>query len=191
MDEEVSWHNPMFDSSILSDHKFEYVIKPKNYGEQTIKSCIICRIVDEDPDTPSFEICRTERFVIFLNLYPFTNAHLLISPQRHLMGYEELNAEELGDLAILTRRCIQVVKHNGKTDSLNVGWNQGTISGGSIKHFHLHIVPRYMNELNFMEIIARTRPFVRSLENTQKDLMRYSDYITGKKSFGDVINKLS
>lgn len=184
------WEPPIFKDSILVDYKADYIKKPKRYDKQKEKTCIICKIVIFDPEIPSFEICRNEQFIIFLNLYPFTNAHVMISPLNHITGYDEFKTTDLLHLSELTQRCIQVLKHNGNTESFNIGWNQGEVSGGSIKHFHIHIVPRYRNELNYMEIIAKTRPMIRSLEDTQKDLQKYSEFILGKKSYEDVISEL-
>ena len=188
---DLKWDKPVFEEAFLVDHKHDYIKTPKNYGSQSDENCIICRIIKKDPTTPSFEVCRTENFIVFLNLYPYTNAHLLISPITHLLGYEEFNPQTLVELNSLTQRSINVLKHNGNTDSLNVGWNQGILSGGSIKHFHIHLVPRYKTEMNFIEIIARTRPFIRSLEDTLSDLKRYSDYLLGHTSFDECLANIS
>ena len=183
------WLNPIFKSSILVDHKADYVKKPKKYSDQKEEICIICKIVIYDPEVPSFEICRNDQFIVFLNLYPFTNAHVMISPLKHVTSYEDFGSEDLLHLGKIIQRCIRMLKHNGNTDSFNVGWNQGEVSGGSIKHFHIHVVPRYPNELNYMEIIAKTRPIIKSLEDTLNDLKRYADFILGNKSFDDTISE--
>ncbi len=189
--DESLWDKPLFNDALLADHKHDYVKKDKKYDMQRKDSCIICGIINKDEAIEGFEVCRTDRFILYLNLYPYTNAHLLISPIEHIIAYEDLSDEDLLSLSILTKKAIKVLKHNGHTDSLNIGWNQGAIAGGSIKHFHIHLVPRYFNEMNFMEIIARTRPFIRSLEDTLSDLQRYTLYFLGKKSFDDVISSFS
>lgn len=184
------WDKPIFKHSLLADHKATYVKKDKKYTQQNRESCIICGIINSSENVESYEICRTNKFILYLNLYPFTNAHVLISPLEHKVNYEEMDDDDLYELAIIIKRSAKVLKHNGNTDSLNVGWNQGPIAGGSIKHFHIHLVPRYANELNYMEIIARTRPFIRSLDDTLADLKRYIPYFKGEKSFDEILSNV-
>ena len=102
------------------------------------------------------------------------------------MGYEDFTEEEIAATSILVQRCITMIKHFGRTESFNIGWNQGLISGGSIQHNHIHVVPRYPNELNFFEIIAQTKPMIQSLSDTQKFLIHYSDFLAGMKSIEEL-----
>ena len=83
-----------------------------------------------------------------------------------------------------------MLTHFGRTESFNIGWNQGDTSGGSIKHNHIHVVPRYPNELNFFEIIAKTKPIIQSLEDTHSCLSQYKEFLAGNKSIAELDIKL-
>lgn len=185
-DEPQGIERSLFKDSLLIDTKAEYVKKPKNYGKQDNEKCIICRIIMRDEDTPRYEIYRNDLAIVFLNLYPYQVGHLLVSPIRHVMGYQDFTEEEMAATSILVQRCITMIKHFGRTESFNIGWNQGLISGGSIKHNHIHVVPRYPNELNFFEIIAQTKPMIQSLSDTHEFLLHYSEFLSGNKSIEEL-----
>jgi ATP adenylyltransferase len=140
----------------------------------------------KDESTARYEIYRDDQAIVFLNLYPYQVGHLLVSPLRHIMGYEEFTPEEIQATSVLVQRCIQMLSHFGRTESFNIGWNQGNISGGSIKHNHIHVVPRYPNEMNFFEIIAKTKPIIQALEDTHKYLSQYEEFLAGKKSIEEL-----
>lgn len=181
---------PLFSDPVLIDYKAQYIKKPKHYAKQDNEICIICKIIKKDKDTDRYEIYRDEVAIVFLNLYPFQVGHLLISPLRHVMGYENFTLEEIKATSVLVQKCIQMLTHFGRTESFNVGWNQGNTSGGSIKHNHIHVVPRYPNELNFFEIIAKTKPIIQSLEDTHSYLCQYKEFLAGDKSIEELDIKL-
>ncbi len=185
-EDEGSWEEPMFRDAVLIEHKTKYIKKDKKYAQQSKYSCIICNIINSEEKTGSYEIYRSKNFIVFLNLYPYTSGHLLISPLEHLVSYNELSGEDLAELGILTQRVMQMLTHFSTTTSFNLGWNEGKFAGGSIKHYHLHIVPRYPNEMNFMEIIARTRPMILSLENSEIAFKQYIPFLSGEKSIDDL-----
>lgn len=187
--EELGWEKTMFESYLPMEHKLDYVLKPKHYDKQTSANCIICKIIEYDESVERFEIFRNDNFIVFLNIFPYTPGHLMISPILHKEYYEELSAEEITEFGILTQRCIEMLKHSSRTESFNVGWNQGTFSGGSMKHFHSHIVPRYKNELNFIEIISKTKPIIVSLQKSEKFLQRYTPFLAGEKSMVELFEK--
>ena len=181
---------PLFDDPVLIDYKAHYIKKPKHYSKQDTEICIICKIIMKDKDTDRYEIYRDDVAIVFLNLYPFQIGHLLISPLRHVMGYEKFTLEEIKATGVLVQRCIEMLTHFGRTESFNIGWNQGDSSGGSIKHNHIHVVPRYPNELNFYEIIAKTKPIIQSLEDTHSCLGQYKEFLAGNKSIEELDIKL-
>lgn len=180
------WDKPMFDDAVLMTHKAAYVKKEKHYVKQTKETCVICGIINQAESVESYELYRNDNIIVFLNLYPYTVGHILISPIRHLQGYDDLSKTELIEMAEMSQRVIKMLKHFGRTESMNVGWNQGPFSGGSINHFHIHYVPRWKNELNFFEIIARTRPMIQSLDQTLDLLKKYVPYLEGNKEIDEI-----
>ncbi|MHA2401771.1 MAG: HIT family protein [Candidatus Kariarchaeaceae archaeon] len=161
-------------------------MKDKKYNQQTKDACVICQIIMKSEGTQSFEIFRNGDFIVFLNLFPYTPGHLMISPLKHNTEFEEFSQEEVTGFGELTQRCLTMLKHFSRTESFNVGWNQGLYAGGSIKHFHIHIVPRYRNELNFIEIIGKTKPVIVSLERTEQMLARYGPFLAGNKTLEEL-----
>ncbi len=184
--ENDTWDPSLFKNAILITNKAEYVVKEKNYSKQNTDSCIICKIVRQDPDIPAYEIFRNRNFIIFLNLYPYTTGHIMISPLRHICNFEEFNSDELKELGIFIQKTLKILRKQQNAQSFNVGWNQGDVAGGSIKHYHVHIVPRYKNELNFMETIAHTRPIIQSLDDTHKQMIKYQPYYKGEKELDKI-----
>ncbi len=168
---------PPFQDAFLIEHKKDYIKKEgkfkdrASYSEQGSSDCTICLIISEDKDVPRYEIYRTPEFIVFLNLFPYTSGHILISPIQHLVGFEEFTDQLSEKFAKESKFLIKLLKTAMKTDSVNFGWNQGQFAGGSIKHFHAHLVPRYPRELNFIELIGRSRPMILSLEKTQELLI--------------------
>ena len=166
--------SPVFSDAFLIEHKMNYIKKEgeyksrAQYEDQTRELCTICSIIMKDPNVPSYEVYRTDTFIAFLNLFPYTSGHLLISPIEHYEEYEEMPDIIIEGLSLEIKKAIKLVKTATKTTSVNIGWNQGPHAGGSIKHFHVHIVPRFPRELNFIEIIAHSRPMIMSLEKVQQ-----------------------
>lgn len=170
---------PLFEEPILMENKYDYITRRgefkdrTGYEGQSSSDCIICQIIAKDKNTKGYEIYRNDSFIVFLNLFPYTSGHIMISPLEHIRDFEEFPVDLATSFGEFTQKCIRLVKVAMHSDSVNVGWNQGPVAGGSIKHWHAHVVPRYPNELNFIEIIARSRPVIQSLELTQKILKEH------------------
>jgi ATP adenylyltransferase len=81
---------------------------------------------------------------------------------------------------------MRMLEHFGGTESFNVGWNQGQWSGGSIAHFHAHVIPRYKNDINFVDIIAKSRPVLHSLERVEAELKKYQPFLAGEKQIDEL-----
>ena len=185
-EDEGTWEEPMFRDAVLIEHKTKYIKRDKKYAQQSEDSCIICNIINKEEKTDAYEIYRSKNFIIFMNIYPYTSGHLLISPLKHRVSYVELDEDEIVELGILTQRVMKMLTHFSTTTSFNLGWNEGKFAGGSIKHYHLHVVPRYPTEMNFIEIIARTRPFILSLDNTEIALKQYIPFLSGDKTLDEL-----
>jgi ATP adenylyltransferase len=121
---------------------------------------------------------KGENGSVSLNLYPYNPGHLMIFPNRHLEDLRELTAEEENSINRLTRGCLDMVTDLYRTDSFNIGYNMGPFSGASIQHLHLHIVPRYPNELGFADVLAGTKLIVEEPTVTAEKLKeKILDYL--------------
>ncbi len=106
-----------------------------------------------------------------MNRYPYNGGHLMVVPYKQVADLEDLDEQELGDLMKLSRRCIAVLKEVMKPQGFNVGLNLGQVAGAGIKeHLHLHVVPRWNGDQNFMPVISNTNVLPEALEDLAEKL---------------------
>ncbi len=109
---------------------------------------------------------------VALNLYPYNPGHLMIFPNRHIENIEELFRDEVIEMHRLTVLSIKVLQKNYHSQGFNIGYNLGDSSGASIKHLHRHIVPRYKNELGFVDILGGSKIFVEDPKHALEKLKK-------------------
>lgn len=138
--------------------------------------CILCSIAQRDSRVESLEIVRIGGFIISANLYPYNPGHLMVFPIRHMLDIRDLKDHEVLELFHCQRLCLSALEELYQPHGFNVGYNLGEESGGSIAHFHLHIVPRYRNETGFLDLLSDTRIYVENprdtVEKVKKSLLR-------------------
>ena len=134
--------------------------------------CVFCRILDSGlPDDETYVLWRGERSFAILNAYPYTSGHLMVMPLRHVSELDELDDEEAEDLFRVLRRAVRAVKDAYDPGGFNVGANLGRAAGAGIPgHLHLHVLPRWAGDTNFMTALAETRVLPESLPATWKKL---------------------
>ena len=134
--------------------------------------CIFCEKPREDRDRENYILFRGTRGLIMLNAYPYNNGHLLIIPYAHENTLEALDAETAAELMNLTQRGIAALRRCMKPDGLNVGMNIGKAAGAGIAdHVHIHVVPRWAGDTNFMPIVGSVRIVPELLETTYAKLI--------------------
>lgn len=141
-------------------------------GNKPKVDCILCAIRDNHPEVPDLTIWRDELFIVAMNLYPFNSGHLMIFPTRHLLEPAELSDDEALRLHHLSILSIKILKEEFGPEGFNAGYNIGNGSGASIPHLHLHIVPRYNNEVGFLDVLAGTRVMVLDPREARERLRR-------------------
>ena len=128
--------------------------------------CIFCERGD-------YVVANGERCFVMLNAYPYNNGHLMVSPVDHVGSVEDLDDDALLELMRLTRRSISVLREAYSPEGYNLGVNQGKIAGaGFDDHIHLHVVPRWGADTNFMPVIGDTRVLPQSLDDSYRDIKR-------------------
>ena len=132
--------------------------------------CILCAIVEKDERVERLEVHSTELWTLSLNLYPYSPGHLLIFPNRHVLDVRELNAAEVTALHELQCLSVRVLERVYQPRGYNVGYNMGEASGASIPHLHVHVVPRYVRELGFVDVIGGARIIIEDPLVTQEKL---------------------
>ncbi len=152
----------------MKPEKYLFVPSKMDYvkGKRPDVDCILCSIIQKDEQVNRLVVYETEMFIISLNLFPYTVGHLFIFPKRHIEHLCELTEDEYSELFQLTKKCIKVLDEVYEPEGYNIGWNLGEASGATIPHIHQHIVPRYINELGFIDIIGKTKIIVEMPEKT-------------------------
>ncbi len=132
--------------------------------------CIFCEKLESEQDERNLVLLRGELTFVMMNLYPYNNGHLLIAPKRHVGKIEEINEDEMTELFKMTQKMIKVLRVF-KPEGFNVGANLGRVAGAGVPgHFHIHIVPRWNGDTNFMPVLGETKVISESLEETYKKI---------------------
>ena len=133
--------------------RIEYILAPKNEAADGV----FTRIAQSSDDEANYVVARDRTCYAVLNTYPYTGGHLLIVPYRQAPDLNGLTDEELADLLKLTRRCQNALTRVMKPDGFNIGLNLGKVAGAGVPgHLHIHIVPRWQGDTNFMPVLANT-----------------------------------
>jgi ATP adenylyltransferase len=139
-------------------------------GSKTDTGCVFCDAPRlSGPD--SLVVHSGSRCFVLLNLYPYNNGHLMVVPFRHVATLSDLTTDELHELAELTQRSEAVLAETYQPHGLNVGINLGKPAGaGVLDHVHVHLVPRWNGDTNFMTVVADVRVLPENLAETVKRL---------------------
>lgn len=141
------------------------------YIENTEKEegCVFCNAHAKEDSAANLIAFRDERTFVILNLYPYTSGHLMVVPFGHVATLEELDPATRAEMMELTSRCTTVLRTIYRPQAFNVGANIGEAAGAGVPgHVHIHIVPRWGADTNFMSVLGETRVLPESLEDTYK-----------------------
>jgi ATP adenylyltransferase len=139
--------------SLHAPWRIEYILSPKPES----KTGLFARIAHSSDDEANFVVVRDRTCFALLNRYPYNGGHLMVVPYKEAADLDGLTDEEAADLWKLVRRCINALKAVMKPDGFNVGINLGKVAGaGILEHLHIHIVPRWTGDTNFMPVIGGT-----------------------------------
>jgi len=134
--------------------RLAYVTEAGSGGDSP---CVFCAALSESQMSP-LTLYRGDRCFVILNKYPYSNGHLMVVPTRHVGTLSDATAAELTELIALTRTAEIVLKEAYQPHGLNVGMNLGKPAGaGVLGHLHVHVVPRWNGDTNFMTVTAETR----------------------------------
>lgn len=139
------------------------------------RGCLFCGLVAKTPreDRKNYVLKRTPSSFAVLNLYPYNNGHVLVVPRRHVRTTHALTAEEKLDWLGLCEEILDALKAAMKPHAFNVGGNLGKGAGAGIPgHFHMHIVPRWNGDTNFMPVLTDTKLISESLDSVYHALLK-------------------
>lgn len=152
---------------LWTPHRMSYIVEapPKrNASEPSQPFTDIPTLSDED----GLIVARGELVYAVLNLYPYNPGHLMVVPFRRVAELENLTAEESAELMAFTQKAIRVIKAVSRPDGFNVGLNLGKSAGGSLaEHLHMHVVPRWSGDANFVTVIGQTKVIPQLLRDTR------------------------
>src|SRR4051794_2334124 len=133
--------------------RIEYILSPKPASANDL----FTRIAQSNEDEANYVIVRDRTCYALLNTYPYTGGHLMVVPYKQAADLNDLTESEITDLMKLTRRCQNALTKVMKPDGFNIGMNLGKVAGAGIpKHLHVHVVPRWLGDTNFMPVLAHT-----------------------------------
>src|SRR3954470_11867345 len=143
---------------LWSPWRLPYILRG---GEDT--GCVFCTALN-GPEGDPLIVFRGRACFVILNLYPYNNGHLLVVPNRHIASLADATGEELSEFIELTRRCELALREAYSPHGLNMGINLGKPAGaGVLDHVHMHIVPRWNGDTNFMTVVGETRVLAEEL----------------------------
>ena len=142
-------------------------------GERGEPGCIFCLAAEPGDDEARYVLQRGEGCFAMLNAFPYNSGHLMVSPDRHVASLADLGDDESLALMRLLQRSLGAIREAYRPDGLNIGVNEGKVAGaGFAGHVHVHVVPRWEADSNFMAVTADTRVLPQSLEDTYVALRR-------------------
>ena len=133
--------------------------------------CIFCDKAESGKEEENLVVYRGEYSYILLNVYPYNNGHLMVAPFEHEEDFGELSHEIQIEMMNFISQSMSVLKSSLNADGFNFGANFGEVAGAGIKeHVHLHIVPRWIGDTNFMPVMGHTKVMIDGLKETRKQL---------------------
>lgn len=153
---------------IWAPWRMKYILQPKQKG------CLFCLKAKEKNDRKHYILYRGDRSFCIMNLYPYNNGHLMVAPYRHVRSLESLTDQEICDMLLVAKKGVKALKRAFKPEGFNMGINIGRIAGaGVVGHLHMHIVPRWKGDTNFMPILSDTKLVSQGLNKTYDTLKEH------------------
>ena len=130
----------------------DFILGPKEKG------CVFCKRIKKRSDRANLILYRGRNSIVFMNKYPYNVGHLLVVPRSHKGDIHKLTDIEWNEMNDITRKSVKVIKKIMPADGFNLGMNLGAVAGAGIReHIHIHVVPRFLGDANFIAIVGGTR----------------------------------
>jgi ATP adenylyltransferase len=150
---------------LFAPWRYEYLVAERPDG------CIFCEAAASKNDDESLVVFRGRRVFVLLNRYPYTNGHLMVAPYEHKARLSDSEAATLSELVTTVARAEKILSEEYRTDGLNIGVNLGSAAGAGVSdHYHVHIVPRWKGDTNFMTVTGDVRVVPEELSVTLRRL---------------------
>jgi len=142
-------------------------------GQQSCgrRRCLFCRLLKAKDDAANLILRRGQRAFVVMNRFPYSNGHLMVAPARHTADLENLTGEESAELFRLTQKSVAVLRRALRPQGFNLGANLGREAGAGVAgHLHVHVVPRWRGDANFMPLLCETKVISEHLTATYEKL---------------------
>ncbi len=150
--------------------RFDYISNLDQSGEE----CVFCRIRSEDLDRKNLVLFRGKNVFGVLNLFPYTSGHILVVANRHISFLGEASDDEIHEFLEAGRSCEEALRREYNPDGFNLGFNLGRAAGAGVEHhLHMHVLPRWTGDSNFVSVVAETRVLPEELPRTFERLSPY------------------
>jgi ATP adenylyltransferase len=155
---------------LFTPWRMEYIRSSKKDG------CIFCDMLESPSDRQALVLHRSRHAFLVLNRYPYNNGHFMSVPYRHVDTFEDLTPEETADVMALVTLGMKTLRRAYNPEGFNIGANVGKVAGAGVKdHVHMHVVPRWNGDTNFMPLFAETRVIPQTLEGAYDELKKALD----------------
>ena len=156
----------------------EYITAPwrEKYVKEVfkMKECVFCQALKQKNDKDCFILFRGNHNFIMLNKYPYTPGHLMVAPYEHLDSIESVERESSEEMMELLKKCLRILREQYKPHGFNTGMNIGHSAGAGVAdHYHLHVIPRWIGDANFMPLVGKTKVVLEDLHKTYDQLLVY------------------
>ena len=154
-------------------------------GEREL-GCLFCRTGRPGgDDARNYVLWRGREAFVILNRFPYSNGHLMVAPYRHEGALANLGAEEGAEILALAGRCATALEGALRAEGFNLGFNLGKVAGAGVQdHLHLHVVPRWAGDTNFLPVIGETRVMPEYLGVTFQKLVPHFQEVGGRRGAG-------
>jgi ATP adenylyltransferase len=143
----------------------------KDASKDNESECIFCAALAAGDDDASLIVHRGEHCFVILNKFPYTNGHLMVAPYEHVAELQGLDEETVAEIMSLAQRGISALETSYAPHGYNVGFNQGRVAGAGVEHhIHMHVVPRWGGDTNFMPVLGDTRVMNQTLHDSYETL---------------------
>jgi len=152
--------------------RYEYIKQFSSKTTKTAEECLLCKL-QKMPEDYALIVHKGQYAFVVLNAYPYNTGHLMIAPYLHVADITELDESTVLEIMSLLKKCIRVLRATFNPDGFNIGANIGRAAGAGIPdHFHLHVVPRWVGDSNFMVVIANTKPLPMGLREAYEAIRK-------------------
>ena len=133
--------------------------------------CVFCSHLEASDDEGAHILFQGESVFVLLNAFPYNTGHLMVAPTRHVGELHDLSSAELAAVMELTSRSVDIVREAMSPDGFNVGMNLGAVAGAGVPgHLHMHVVPRWGGDTNFMTVVGETKVLPEMIADTDAKL---------------------